>query len=475
MSQYLHRPASYKGSSYAYQSSFEFPTSSRSPMQTVTVTEEMPCLGSGDYRVGRKAERLSLNLSEGVKRSTSREPTPRFTSVQQRAFHVEPYPPSASLQQEFLLSEKSDQILPLASPPASSNFPRSPSPLQKFYDSRLLWLALYFVFNLGLTLYNKIVLVRFPFPYTLTAVHALFGALGSWLLAYTGVHTPSKLSRKQFTVLLIFSSLYTINIAVSNLSLQLVTIPFHQVVRAATPIFVIVLSAVFFGKSSSSAKIAALIPVIMGVAIATYGDYYFTTWGLLLTLLGTLLAALKTIFTNVLQSPSKPLTASQSQSSHPSALLLKISRFSPTTLLSNARLQLHPLDLLNLLSPLAFIQCLILAQLTGEMGKVQVYFVQEMTRWKLFSLALNGCIAFGLNVVSFSANKKVGALGITVAANVKQVLTILIAVFLFNLTITPMNMGGILLTLMGGAWYARVEYIEKEMKRKATQGVSCYF
>ena len=35
---------------------------------------------------------------------------------------------------------------------------------------------------------------------------------------------------------------------------------------------------------------------------STYGDYYFTAWGLLLTLLGTALAAMKTVVTNVIQT-----------------------------------------------------------------------------------------------------------------------------------------------------------------------------
>jgi len=34
-----------------------------------------------------------------------------------------------------------------------------------FYDSAAYWLGLYFFFNLGLTLFNKVVLVSFPFPY----------------------------------------------------------------------------------------------------------------------------------------------------------------------------------------------------------------------------------------------------------------------------------------------------------------------
>ena len=48
----------------------------------------------------------------------------------------------------------------------------------------------------------------------------------------------------------------------------------------------------------------------------------------------------------------------------------------------------------------------------------------------------------------------------------KQVLTILFAVSLFNLTITPVNGLGIALTLLGGAWYASVEYREKREQRE---------
>ncbi|KAJ3806270.1 TPT-domain-containing protein [Lentinula lateritia] len=325
--------------------------------------------------------------------------------------------------------------------PTSHSLP-SPSKTS-FTDSRPFWLTLYFFFNLGLTLYNKGVLVRFPFPYTLTAIHALFGSLGGAVLARFQVFVPPRLKKNETTVLLAFSVLYAINIVVSNVSLQLVTVPFHQVIRSTTPIFTIIFSALLLGKSSSRWRVITLIPVTVGVGLATYGDYYFTRWGLILTLLGTVLAALKTIFTNVLQSPVPSLTDPTPKSLH-----------------------LNSLALLSLLSPLAFVQCVVLAYLTGELDRVRLYSQQEMTGTRLLALALNGCIAFGLNVVSFSANKKVGALGITVAANVKQVLTILCAVMMFHLNITTLNSLGILLTLLGGAWYARVEYMEKQEQQQ---------
>lgn len=85
-----------------------------------------------------------------------------------------------------------------------------------------------------------------------------------------------------------------------------------------------------------------------------------------------------------------------------------------------------------------------------------------LTRGHWMSLAVNGTLAFGLNLVSFTANKKTGALTMSVAANVKQVLTIALAVVLFNLTINGVNLIGISLTIIGGAYYSYVEYKSKQ-------------
>ncbi|CCM05608.1 uncharacterized protein FIBRA_07837 [Fibroporia radiculosa] len=319
------------------------------------------------------------------------------------------------------------------------------------------WLILYFAFNLGLTLYNKFVLVQFPFPYTLTALHALCGSIGGWILQLRGVYVPTSLTSRQHGALASFSVLYAVNIAVSNVSLQMVTIPFHQVVRAATPIFTTVLSMIMFNARFSTLKIASLLPVMAGVALATYGDYYFTWWGLLLTLLGTFLAALKTIYTNVLQS-TPPLT---SASNHKVIHLLPVP----------PRMSLHPLDLLTRTSPLACVLCMLYAYSSGELSRARQSFAPSgVVEWSHVLVLLgNGVIAFGLNVISLSANKRVGALNMTVAANVKQALTILCAVALFHLTITPMNAFGICVTLAGGAWYAWVEYCDKMQRKRAPE------
>ncbi|KAG8969719.1 UAA transporter [Tulasnella sp. 425] len=406
---------------------------------------------------------------------------------------------------------------------------------------------------MGLTLYNKTVLVHFPFPYSLTALHTFCGTIGCIWLRRIGYFTPARLTIRQNLTLAAFSVLYTLNIAVSNLSLQLVTVPFHQVVRASAPFFTI-LVAYILGASRGkgllgvgATKLLSLLPVIAGVGFATYGDYSFTAWGFILTLLGTFLAALKTVLTSILQTPSAssrltstlpvatPVTAkpgyeyslppspipgtktlpnvqngaytplkSPYLSAHPephqylhhhqrpsstfhswSSSLAK--RLAPLKRIFNrsgfvtkrfdldfglsdqnvvsTSIKLHPLDLLMRMSPLAFVQCIGYAWASGEMERAMVHKGPGLEGWSQKSatvLLLNGIIAFLLNIVSLTANQKNGPLTMTVAANVKQVLTVLLAMYMFHLTITPANSIGIALTLAGGAWYGALEYAEKK-------------
>lgn len=142
------------------------------------------------------------------------------------------------------------------------------------------------------------------------------------------------------------------------------------------------LSILYFHKTYPLQTYLSLFVVVAGVGFSTYGDYGWTTWGLLLTLLGTVLASFKTVITNLIQV---------------------------------GKLKLNPLDLLMRMSPLAFIQCVLYSYCTGEMSRVREYGATQMTRDKALALIFNGVIAFGLNVVSFTANKKTSALTMTVA------------------------------------------------------------
>ena len=301
-------------------------------------------------------------------------------------------------------------------------------------DYQAFWLILYFILNLVLTLYNKVLLVSFPHPYTLTAVHAFFGLAGGTSLRLRNVYQPKSLWGPDYVVLVAFSILYSVNIAVSNASLGLVTVPvsvsasysnarinvpkFHQIVRAATPFFTTLFSWYLFNTRFNRYQISSIAVVVFGVGLSTYGDYYFTTWGFTLTLVGTVLAALKTIMTHKIQT-APLVTPPKEAQPKPYCIYIPIrpvANFS--ALLSRFRrhrLQLHPLDLLTHLSRLALVQCVAYAYFFGEISLVLGRFSHSGVLWQIVLISGNGIVACALNIVSFEANRRSGALSMGVA------------------------------------------------------------
>ncbi|KAI8833912.1 hypothetical protein BC829DRAFT_407475 [Chytridium lagenaria] len=255
--------------------------------------------------------------------------------------------------------------------------------------------VVYFLLNLSMTMYNKVImkLFHFNFPWLLTAIHTFLSCIGP--------------KRHDVITILMFSVLYTVNIAVSNVSLNMVSLPFHQVVRSTNPAVTLALESVFFGKKIANQNVyLSLMMVIAGVALATLGEYEFSIPGLLMTLLGVLLSSLKGICTN--------------------RLLV-------------GTLHFHPLDLLRRMSGLATLQCLLVAWWSGELSAFQRFISPMM-------------VTIGVSI----ASDGVRTLSMTVAGNVKQSMTIALSVWVFGYIITVPNGLGILLTLTGGAWYSSI-------------------
>lgn len=75
---------------------------------------------------------------------------------------------------------------------------------------------------------------------------------------------------------------------------------FHQVVRATTPMFTLLLNYLFLNKNAPTSVYVSLIPVVAGVGLATYGDYYVSL----------LLTRLQWVDTDIMDDGSAPSSAS---------------------------------------------------------------------------------------------------------------------------------------------------------------------
>ncbi|KAK3934492.1 TPT-domain-containing protein [Diplogelasinospora grovesii] len=326
---------------------------------------------------------------------------------------------------------EAQNLLPLPTP-QPDNTGRPSTPLDSEYRisgrTKLLYLAGYFLCNISLTIYNKLVLGKFAYPWLLTAVHTGSASIGCYVLLMQGHFSLTKLSFQQNAVLVMFSILFTVNIATSNVSLAMVSIPFHQIMRSTCPFFAVLIYRFRYKRVYSTDTYLSLVPVVLGVGLATYGDYYFTTLGFCLTLAGVVLAVIKTVATNRIMTGA---------------------------------LALSPLETLLRMSPLAFLQAIGCALLSGEVSDFRRSHPEGPSRMLVLALAGNGLLALMLNISSFSTNKIAGALTMTVCGNIKQCLTVLLGIALFGVKVGIPNGFGMTVALAGAAWYSAVELRSK--------------
>ena len=316
----------------------------------------------------------------------------------------------------------------------------------------LLWLGLWFVCNLLITLGTKGTFRThgFTFPRTLTLVHMLFTSVLSNIAVFMGCDdgsaerrggafsTPTSAMR-----ILVYSTIFACNIVLSNTALQFVSVSMHQVIRSLTPALTVVLGYPF-GYTVSMRRSLTLLPLWLGVSFACFhADAQTSARGIALTLLSAAVSAAKGIITkNFLVDPERPIS---------------------------------PLGLIRLASPVAFLLMLPLA-LWSEGGMVVQFWRTRAAVSPgrsaaadplVLLLVASGVGAFFLNSLSFLASRSNAPLTMTVAGSAKQVTTIACGAYLFSTQLSLANSCGIALAICSTLAYSLTDAAGSGRQKRA--------
>ncbi|CAL1352397.1 unnamed protein product [Linum trigynum] len=317
----------------------------------------------------------------------------------------------------------------LSSSSSSGQLSASPSSAKKQALFIVSLVTLWYSSNIGVLLLNKFLLSNygFRFPIFLTMCHmsacAIFSYISIVFLKVVPLQTLK--SRQQLLKISTLSVVFCASVVGGNISLRYLPVSFNQAVGATTPFFTAVFAYLMTFKREAWVTYFALVPVVIGVVIASGGEPGFHLFGFIMCISATAARAFKSVLQGILLS-------SDGEKLNSMNLLLYMSPIAVFVLVP-AVIVMEP-DVLNY---------------TLALGR------KDKFMWLL--LILNSSLAYSANLTNFLVTKHTSALTLQVLGNAKGAVAVVISIFIFRNPVTFIGIGGYTITVLGVVAYGETK------------------
>ncbi|OVA07729.1 Drug/metabolite transporter [Macleaya cordata] len=283
--------------------------------------------------------------------------------------------------------------------------------------------------NIGVLLLNKYLLsfYGYRYPIFLTMLHMLSCAVYSLIAIHWLELVPLQhiVSRRQFFKIFALSAIFCFSVVCGNTSLRYLPVSFNQAIGATTPFFTAIFAFLITCKKESGGVYLALLPVVLGIVLASNSEPLFHLFGFLVCVGSTAGRALKSVVQGI-------ILTSEAEKLHSMNLLLYMA----------------PMAALILLPFTLYIEGNVLG-ITIEKAKEDSFIV--------FLLLGNATVAYLVNLTNFLVTKHTSALTLQVLGNAKAAVAAVVSVLIFRNPVTVMGMTGFGVTIMGVVLYSEAK------------------
>ncbi|KAL4425928.1 hypothetical protein ABPG75_009944 [Micractinium tetrahymenae] len=288
--------------------------------------------------------------------------------------------------------------------------------------------------NIGVLLLNKYLLSIFGFkcPVFLTLCHMLACSCMSYCVAASRlVALQPVTSRRQFYKISLLALVFCLTVVLGNVSLKFIPVSFNQAIGATTPAFTALLAWMVMHQRESPAVYLSLVPVVVGVVIASGAEPLFNMGGFIAAVTAASARALKSVLQGLMLSDSNERMDSLSLLMYmaPVAVVALI----PTTLF---------------FEPDA-------ASLAMELGSNGMFWVL---------LFLNSFLAYFVNLTNFLVTKHTSALTLQVLGNAKGVVAVVLSLLYFRNPVNFYSVFGYGVTVTGVVMYSQAKKSAKKQQ-----------
>ncbi|XP_065877584.1 phosphoenolpyruvate/phosphate translocator 2, chloroplastic-like isoform X4 [Euphorbia lathyris] len=323
----------------------------------------------------------------------------------------------------------------------AASVPESESEIEKTDLTHIARLAamfgIWYFLNIYFNIINKQVLKVYPFPATLTALQFGCGTLMVSIMWTLNLYPRPKLSSSQVAVIIPLAVVHAMGNIFTNVSLGKVAVSFTHTIKAMEPFFTVLFAFLFLGEMPSLWVVCSLLPIVGGVALASFTETSFNWTGFF--------SAMASNVTNQSRNVvSKRFMVNKQE----------------------------PLDNINLFSVITIISFILLAPtaifLEGFNFTPSYFHSAAKSGLNVKELLIRGVISgicfHSYQQVSYMILEKVNPVTHAVGNCVKRVVVIVSSLIIFNTPISPLNLMGTTLAMAGVFLYSRAKRIKSNQK-----------